>query len=199
MNEAPTVRCARAESRCPFVQVCQVGAPDHGPKRRAASTTERNRISAYPNNGRLSGGSQPSRPRWWWRADSPILGVVRVPPAMSVVMGEVARVSWGCGRCQPLPLWRSASCLAAWVSSRRPRSGRMPVSAVSVSAGRPAVCGGVGVGEPPVEHDCLAGDGQCLLRAARRLRVAPEAGQGAGEVSAVVTNRLFRALAFHRG
>jgi hypothetical protein len=28
--------------------------------------------------------------------------------------------------------------------------------------------------------------------------VPPEAGQGAGEVSAVVTNRLFRALAFHR-
>ena len=42
-----------------------------------------------------SGGSQPSRPRWWWRVDPPILGAIRVPPAMSVVMGEVARVSWG--------------------------------------------------------------------------------------------------------
>jgi len=74
----------------------------------------------------------------------------------------------------------------------------MPLSAVSASAGRPAVCGGVSVGEPQVEHDCLAGDGQCL-RAARRLGVPPEVGQGAGEVSAVVTNRLFRALTFHHG
>jgi len=73
----------------------------------------------------------------------------------------------------------------------------MPLSAVSVWAGRPRYAVGVGVGEPPVEHDCLAGDGQCL-RAARRLGVPPEVGQGAGEVSAVVTNRLFRALAFHR-
>jgi hypothetical protein len=32
-----------------------------------------------------------------------------------------------------------------------------------------------------------------------RLRVAPGAGQGPGEVSAVVTNRLFRALTFHHG
>jgi hypothetical protein len=75
----------------------------------------------------------------------------------------------------------------------------MPVSAVSVQAGRPAVCGGAGVGEPPVEHDCLAGDGQCLLGGGQAAEGGADAGQGAGEVSAVVTNRLFRALTFHHG
>jgi hypothetical protein len=73
----------------------------------------------------------------------------------------------------------------------------MPVSAVSVPAGQAAVCGWVGVGEPPVEHDCLAGVGQCLLRAAQAAEDGAEVGQDAGEVSAVVTNRLFRALTFH--
>src|SRR5208337_5331044 len=52
----PTLTNPCAGSRCPFVQVCQVGAPGRGPKRRAASTMERNRIGAYPNNGSPSTG-----------------------------------------------------------------------------------------------------------------------------------------------
>jgi hypothetical protein len=64
----------------------------------------------------------------------------------------------------------------------------------------PKRCGHLDDGQligAPVEHDCLAGDGQCLLRAALAAEGGAGGGQDAGEVSAVVTNCLFRTLTFH--
>jgi len=49
-------------------------SPDHGPKRRAASTTERSRIGAYPNNGSPSLYAWQCREHRWARSTyQPIL------------------------------------------------------------------------------------------------------------------------------